>query len=87
MISYSNKLKIAKNNILYLGIGVSGGTQGVLEGPSIMIGGDNSAFKKVKDDLVSLTDELTADEKYHNWIEEHKIHIVPNKTNFDKDNA
>ena len=51
LISYSNKLKIAKNNILYLGIGVSGGTQGVLEGPSIMIGGDNSAFKKVKDDL------------------------------------
>ncbi len=42
-------------------------------------------YKKVKNDLVSLTDELTADEKYHNWIKEHKIHIVPNKTNFDKD--
>ena len=55
LISYSNKLKIAKNNILYLGIGVSGGTQGVLEGPSIMIGGDNSAFKKVKDDLSLIT--------------------------------
>lgn len=55
LISYSNKLKIAKNNILYLGIGVSGGTQGVLEGPSIMIGGDNNAFKKVKDDLSLIT--------------------------------
>jgi hypothetical protein len=43
-------------------------------------------FKKVKDDLVSLRNDLNADEKYHNWIEEHKIHIVPNKTNFDKDN-
>ena len=42
-------------------------------------------FKKLKDDLVSLTDELTSNEKYHNWIKEHKIHIVPNKTNFDKD--
>ena len=42
-------------------------------------------FKKVKDDLVSLTDELKADEKYHSWIKEHKKHIVPNKPNFDKD--
>ena len=42
-------------------------------------------FKKVKDDLVSLTNELNADEKYHNWIKEHKKHIVPNKPNFDKD--
>jgi hypothetical protein len=42
-------------------------------------------FKKVKDDLVSLSHYLTADEKYHNWIKEHKKHIVPNKSNFDKD--
>ena len=42
-------------------------------------------FKKVKDDLVSLSHDLTADEKYHNWIKEHKKHIVPNKSNFDKD--
>ncbi len=55
LISYNNKLKIAKNKILYLGIGVSGGVKGVLEGPSIMIGGDKSAFKKVKDDLALIT--------------------------------
>lgn len=42
-------------------------------------------FKKVKDDLISLTNDLNADEKYHNWIKEHKKHIVPNKHNFDKD--
>ena len=42
-------------------------------------------FKKIKDDLVSLTNELNADEKYHSWIKEHKNHIVPNKPNFDKD--
>ena len=42
-------------------------------------------FKKVKDDLVSLSHDLTADEKYHNWIKEHKKHIIPNKPNFDKD--
>ena len=42
-------------------------------------------FKKIKDDLVSLTNELNADEKYHNWIKEHKKYIVPNKSKFDKD--
>jgi hypothetical protein len=41
-------------------------------------------FKKVKDDLVSLTNDLKADEKYHSWIKEHKKHIVPNKSTFDK---
>ena len=43
-------------------------------------------FKKVKDDLVSLTNDLNADEKYHSWIKEHKKYIVPNKSKFDKDN-
>ena len=42
-------------------------------------------FKKIKDDLISLTNDLKADEKYHNWIKEHKKHIVPYKPNFDKD--
>jgi hypothetical protein len=41
-------------------------------------------FKKVKDDLVSLTNDLKADEKYHSWIKEHKKHIIPNKPTFDK---
>ena len=41
-------------------------------------------FKKVKDDLVSLTNDLKADEKYHSWIKEHKKHIIPNKPRFDK---
>ena len=41
--------------MLYLGIGVSGGVQGVLDGPSIMIGGDNVAFNQVKDDLSLIT--------------------------------
>ena len=43
-------------------------------------------IKKIKYDLVSLSNDLTADEKYHNWIKEH-IHIIPNKINFDKDNV
>lgn len=55
IVSFNNKLKIQKNKMLYLGIGVSGGVQGVLDGPSIMIGGDNVAFNQVKDDLSLIT--------------------------------
>lgn len=55
IVSFNNKLKVQKNKMLYLGIGVSGGVQGVLDGPSIMIGGDNIAFNQVKDDLSLIT--------------------------------
>ena len=55
IVSFNNKLKVQKNKMLYLGIGVSGGVQGVLDGPSIMIGGDNVAFNQVKDDLSLIT--------------------------------
>jgi len=55
IVSFNNKLKVQKNKMLYLGIGVSGGVQGVLDGPSIMIGGDNVAFNQVKDYLSLIT--------------------------------
>ena len=55
IVSFNNKLKVQKNKMLYLGIGFSGGVQGVLDGPSIMIGGDNVAFNQVKDDLSLIT--------------------------------
>jgi hypothetical protein len=41
-------------------------------------------FKKVKNDLISFN-ELTADEKYKNWIIEERKKLYPNKTKFDKD--
>lgn len=47
-ISFENHQKIKSKNLLYLGIGVSGGVEGVLKGPSIMIGGDLKAFNEVK---------------------------------------
>jgi len=55
VISLKNKLKTKKNKILYLGVGVSGGVDGVLKGPSIMIGGDINAFNQVKDDFSLIT--------------------------------
>lgn len=47
-VSFKNHQTIKSKNILYLGVGVSGGVKGVLEGPSIMIGGDINAFDQVK---------------------------------------
>ena len=47
-ISFENHQKIKSKNLLYLGIGISGGVEGVLKGPSIMIGGDLKAFNEVK---------------------------------------
>ncbi len=38
---------LAKNNILYIGTGVSGGEEGALRGPSIMPGGSNEAYASV----------------------------------------
>ena len=47
-ISSENHQKLKSKNLLYLGMGVSGGVEGVLKGPSIMIGGDLKAFNEVK---------------------------------------
>jgi len=54
-ISFKNHQKIKSKNLLYLGMGVSGGVLGVLKGPSIMIGGDIKAFNEVKNIFSKIT--------------------------------
>ena len=54
-VSFKNHQKINSKNLLYLGMGVSGGVEGVLKGPSIMIGGDLKAFKEVKNIFSKIT--------------------------------
>ena len=54
-ISFKNHQKIKSKNLLYLGMGVSGGVEGVLKGPSIMIGGDLKAFNEVKNIFSKIT--------------------------------
>lgn len=44
-------LFLKENEIQFLGMGVSGGEKGALEGPSLMIGGDSRAYETVKKDL------------------------------------
>ncbi len=40
---------VEEHGIRYLGVGVSGGEEGALEGPSIMPGGDRQAYAEVED--------------------------------------
>ena len=54
-MSFQNHQKIKLKNLLYLGMGVSGGVEGVLKGPSIMIGGDLKAFNEVKNIFSKIT--------------------------------
>ena len=61
LILLAGFIKMIPNKILYLGMGVSGGTEGVLNGPSMMIGGDINAFNIVKKDF-SLITSKTIDE-------------------------
>ncbi|OJY42613.1 NADP-dependent phosphogluconate dehydrogenase [Pseudonocardia sp. 73-21] len=44
----------AANGIRFMGIGVSGGEEGALKGPSIMPGGDESAYAEVEEILTSI---------------------------------
>ncbi len=44
----------AADNIRFMGIGVSGGEEGALKGPSIMPGGDESAYAEVAEILTSI---------------------------------
>lgn len=43
--------KMAQSKLLFLGMGVSGGAEGALNGPSLMLGGDKEAHALVSDDL------------------------------------
>ena len=54
-MSFKNHQKIKSKNLLYLGMGVSGGVEGVLKGPSIMIGGDLKAYNEVKNIFSKIT--------------------------------
>lgn len=46
--------ELSKKGIRFLGTGISGGEYGALHGPSIMPGGDKSAYEEVKDILEAI---------------------------------
>jgi len=47
--------RLGDEGILFLGVGVSGGEEGALKGPSLMVGGDHTAYEIVKEDLFKIT--------------------------------
>jgi 6-phosphogluconate dehydrogenase len=53
-----NELK--ENGILYLGVGVSGGESGALNGPSLMPGGSKDGYELVKDILLKIAAQTEA---------------------------
>ena len=46
--------RLDDEGILFLGVGVSGGKEGALKGPSLMVGGDHTAYEIVKEDLFKI---------------------------------
>ena len=76
-ISFKNHQKIKSKNLLYLGMGVSGGVLGVLKGPSIMIGGDLKAFNEVKNMFSKITSNTINNSKsYELFGDSNQGHFV-----------
>jgi len=48
------RTKLGEENILYLGLGVSGGEEGALHGPSLMPGGSRESYELIEDILLSI---------------------------------
>jgi 6-phosphogluconate dehydrogenase len=51
--SFKNSNVCEKNSVNYLGVGMSGGANGALNGPAIMVGGQMHIYEKQKDFLKS----------------------------------
>jgi 6-phosphogluconate dehydrogenase len=49
---------LKEKNIRFLGVGISGGAEGALKGPSIMPGGDKDAWFRVKEILQSISAKI-----------------------------
>ncbi|NLI59873.1 MAG: decarboxylating NADP(+)-dependent phosphogluconate dehydrogenase [Clostridiales bacterium] len=47
--------QLEEEGLFYLGVGISGGEEGALKGPSIMPGGNKEAWEQVKDILVDIS--------------------------------
>ena len=81
-MSFKNHQKIKSKNLLYLGMGISGGVEGVLKGPSIMIGGDLKAFNEVKNIFSKITSNTINNSKsfelFGDYNQGHFVKMVHN---------
>ena len=60
--------ELAKNGILFIGTGVSGGEEGALTGPSIMPGGNPDAWPLVKPIFQAIAAKTDAGEPCCDWV-------------------
>lgn len=60
--------KLNDKNILYIGMGVSGGEEGARNGPSLMPGGDEQAWKELKPILQSIAATASDDTVCCRWM-------------------
>lgn len=74
--------KLAENNMLYIGAGVSGGEEGARNGPSIMPGGHPQAWPLVKDLFQSISAKTESGQPCCDWVGEggagHFVKMVHN---------
>ncbi len=59
---------LKKNNIHYVGAGISGGEEGALKGPSIMPGGSKEAWPHIKDIFYTIAAEAEDSTPCCSWI-------------------
>lgn len=73
---------VESKGLLYIGMGVSGGEEGALNGPSLMPGGSKKAWKDVKDIFQSISAKLADGSQCCDWIGEngagHFVKMVHN---------
>ncbi len=76
------KMRVKKYDVRYLGCGVSGGWYGALKGPSMMIGGSNSAWNETKDLFQSIASKRENQSACCHWFGEngagHFIKMIHN---------
>lgn len=60
--------ELAKAGIRYLGVGISGGEEGALHGPSLMPGGDASAWPEVEPMLKAIAAKVDGNTPCCEWI-------------------
>ena len=73
---------LEQSGVQYLGVGVSGGEEGALNGPSIMVGGSNEAYSKIKPLIESIAAKDKAGNPCCAWVGEggsgHFVKMVHN---------
>jgi 6-phosphogluconate dehydrogenase len=80
--TYRRSKDLEKTGVLFMGVGVSGGEEGALKGPSIMVGGSRAAWENVKPVLQAIAARAKDGSDCCDWVGEnpagHFVKMVHN---------